>query len=198
MQDTKKNIIFLDIDSVLNYSRFGQDSYDTGNDRTEDFVEQKTPICKSCLEALNHIVVNAENPAVVWSTSWALEEREVWNGWNNPRLYVERLPWMKDLVVGRTPRKMSSERCEEIHFWLHNNEYVRKYHDKKWCEGERFYDIHSFAVIDDIERGMERYGDHFFRTEYDTGLTMEQAKGIVEFLKMEDYRSEDWFKDCDK
>lgn len=177
-------VVFLDIDSVLNHSPVG-DCYEGGEC---GFVDERTPISKDNLFALEYIVENTNNNRFVWSTSWAMEKEETWNGWNNPRLYIERLPWMKDMIIGSTPRKMSSERHEEIHFWLYENEY-----NLKMRRGVH-YDITNFAILDDEKYGMERYGDHYFNCQWSTGLTVEQGKRVVEYLKKNDYRKDDWFR----
>lgn len=152
------------------------------------FVDEKTPISKDNLLALKRIVHGSDDAFFVWSTSWAMEHEESWNGWNNPRLYVERLGWMKNRIIGHTPRKMSSERHEEIHFWLYENEY-----NLKMSRGVH-YELTNFAILDDETSGMERYGDHYFNCKRSSGLTMKQADEVVEYLKKHDYRKQDWFR----
>ena len=189
---TPFNIIFLDIDSVLNHSPIGE-CYEGGED---NFVNRKTPVSKDNLEYFKYIIDNTENVKVVWSTSWRFEENPSWQNWKNPRLYLEKQKWFPE-IIGKTPKKFSSTRSEEIHLWLNENERnrylsmkplsIRPFNIGPWNE------INNFVIIDDEYEGMKRFGSHYFQTDVLTGLTEEQSKSIVEFLKTENYNRQDWF-----
>lgn len=61
-----------------------------------------------------------------------------------------------------------SNRHEEIFFWLHENEYDRRHR-------RGAFDIWNFAIFDDCAYGMDRYGRHFFESDYRTGITAQQC-----------------------
>ena len=67
----KAKILFLDIDGVLNCSRYSEDIYYDGDKQSEDLVAPAVPICKSCYEALETIAKNVPELKVVWSTAGA-------------------------------------------------------------------------------------------------------------------------------
>ena len=186
------NVIFLDIDSVLNHSPLGE-CYEGGED---NYVNRKTPISKDNLQYFKYIVDNTENLRIVWSTSWRFEENPSWQYWKNPRLYLEKQEWFPE-IIGKTPKKFSSTRSDEIHLWLNDNE-RNKYLSSKPLSIRPFnigqwYNIRNFVIIDDECDGMKRFGPHYFQTDVLTGLTEEQSKSIVEFLKTKNYNRQDWF-----
>lgn len=182
----KRQVIFLDIDSVLNCFSYGDSSY--GNTR-KPLIEPDVPLCAECVAAFKSVLDRLPDAAVVWSTSWALHDEDRWGEWRNPRKWLESQDWFASRLVGRTPRKMSSERHDEIWFWLIDNE---RYADEK----DRI-DVSNFAILDDIEYGMGSFSRHFFRSDYETGLTSEQADRIVEYLKTDDYNAKDWTRYAD-
>lgn len=188
----KRRVLFVDIDSVLNHSHKAESLYD--NDSDESFVEDHVPLCKDNVASLKHIIDNVPDIAIVWSSDWRIVDEDVWNGWKNPLKWLESQDWIKDIVIGKNPKKMSSNRFEEIHFWFHENEYAKKFNQKVWLS-KKYFDVANYAVIDDFDSpGMRRYEDHFFKCEFETGLTIEQANKIVEFLNTDDfdYDELDW------
>lgn len=180
-----KNVIFLDIDSCLNGSSYGETCYDSGR---PEFIEQDLPLCEDSVENLRILLASIENPAVVWSSSWRNCDDATWNGWRNPRIWLEAQDWFKPALIGKTPMKMSSVRHEEIGFWLYWNEYNRFFDKGEWI------DVSNFIIIDDIDYGMGRYGKHLFRCEYDKGFTADMATDAIKFLSEPCYIGTDWFK----
>lgn len=159
----KVKLLFLDIDSVLNASRYAESIYD------EDFncdrlVAASVPICKDNYQALKHIYENVPSLKVVWSTDWRLVDKPKWNGWSNPRLWLESQDWFKPLVIGKTPKKMSSTKPEELHMWFRDNIYSRKHKDREWMD-KPWFDVCSYAIVDDWDSSlMYKFGKHFFKT----------------------------------
>lgn len=162
-----RNVIFLDIDSVCNHSRRAETAYD-GEYPDGWFVAKDVPVCPDNLAALRSLLDRVENPAVVWSTDWRLFDGDVWHGWRSPLKWLEDEGGLKKYVVGKTPKKMSSERHEEILMWLRGE--------------DRPVAVANFAVLDDIEYGMGMFGGHFFKCSYDKGLTPEIADRAASFL----------------
>lgn len=166
MTENGYNALFLDIDSVCNHSRKAETVYD---DEYPDrwFVADKVPLCEDNLTALRLILGGVENPAIVWSTDWRLFDGDAWHGWKNPLKWLEDEYGLKRYVIGRTPKKMSSNRHEEIMMWLRDKDRPA---------------VKNFAILDDIEYGMYVFGGHFFRCDYDKGLTAETADAVKAFL----------------
>lgn len=81
---------------------------------------------------------------------------------------------MKDKVIGKTPKKMSSTHYEEIRMWFT--------YEKKDIEVEKF------AILDDYATNamLSYFKDSFFQCQYDSGLTMEIAEKAVRHLKGQD------------
>lgn len=51
-----------------------------------------------------------------------------------------------------------------------------------WLRDEDRPIVRNFAILDDITYGMSMFGWHFFKCEYDRGLTQEIAANVAEFL----------------
>lgn len=167
-------ILFLDIDSVLNCSKYGEDLYQGAEYAMEELIDANIPLCVSCLNALKYIFKEVPDLKVVWSTDWRLYDKPTYNGYGNPRLWLEKQWWMKDRVIGITPKKMSSTHYEEIRMWFS--------FEKKDIEVEKF------AILDDYATNemFKYFKDNFFQCWYDTGLTMEIAEKVVKHLKGQD------------
>lgn len=164
-------ILFLDIDSVLNHSRYAGDCYEGEEYAGCAFVEDKVPLCKDNIEALKHLFEEVPDLKVVWSTDWRLYDKPDYNGFKNPRQWLEAQDWMEGRVIGKTPKKMSSTHYEEIRMWFS--------YEKKDL------DIEKFAILDDYDSyGMSTYfKNDFFKCWYDNGLTMEIADKVIDHLK---------------
>lgn len=114
-------IVFLDIDGVLNKTTFGEDLY------FDTFEDQKVPLHMDLVDNLRTLIESDSEIKVVWSTDWRHTDSEMWNKWLNPRLWLERQEWMKDRIIGITPKKMSSYHYHEIKWWLDYHKDIRKY-----------------------------------------------------------------------
>lgn len=114
-------IVFLDIDGVLNRTNFSEELY------ADAFTKQDVPLCMDLVDNLKTLVESDPDIRVVWTTDWRLTDTEKWNEWINPRLWLERQDWMKDRVIGITPKKMSSSHYHEIKWWLDDHKDIKKY-----------------------------------------------------------------------
>lgn len=202
-------ILFLDIDGCLNVSPYGDDIYKLSDENIKKHYDDLTylkdhiPICKSNLDALKTIVDATADLGIVWTTDWRFDKDDKYTlyelVWRNPKNWLETLPWLKNRIIGMTPKKMSSNRFEEIYFWLVANVHGRKYANTDWLMNEKqsqhslffkspYYDIDNYAIVDDFDSpGMRHYGKHFFKCEYDKGLTMEIANAIIEYIHTNDF-----------
>ena len=165
-------VLFLDIDSVLNCSRPAEDLYSDGPGAAAGpFVEPRVPLCRANVRELRRILEAVPGLTVVWSTDWRLYDDPEYGEFLNPRQWLEAQDWMKDRVVGKTPKKMSSTRYEEIRMWLS-------------CEGRKA-GVGEFAILDDYcSAEMCRYfGGRFFRCGHEKGLTPEIADGVIRLFR---------------
>ena len=119
------NIIFLDIDGVLNTGR-NQD-YQEKRDGKIKFHHQFN-FDNECMENLKEIILKFDAYIVI-SSSWRIEKDKIY--WSeilrNFRLYQ-----IEDRIIGKTP-SFSTIRGEEIKKWLSDNK----------C------DISNFIILDD-------------------------------------------------
>jgi len=178
----KVDIIFLDIDGVLNHSPPAEDTY------FDTFAERTLPLSKDNLAAFRKILAAKPDAKVVWSTDWRLYDEPKWRGrWDNPRLWLERQDWMAGRIIGKTPKKMTSNHFHEIHWWLLDN--IRRPR----------VGIHNFVILDDWDSpGMSDYGSNFFKTDPDAGLTEQQADDVIQYLQSEHYCPDEWIWDSER
>ena len=157
------NVCFCDIDGVLNFSSYGEDIY------YDKFHDKEIALDQECVDNFLKLLEIFPDLKIVWSTGWRFDDNVYWNTWRNPRKYLEETyPILKSRVIGKTPRKMSSERFHEIKWWLdrHSNE------------------ILNYVILDDIKFpnpwfGIER---HCVECKYDHGFDNEALKKAIEIL----------------
>jgi hypothetical protein len=148
-------IIFLDIDGVINPWRCEKDS--SGR------------FGKIALENFNLILETAPETSVVITSTWRYHYTlsQLKKFFNEAGLNPDRIfDITPDLRRDEGMIKHYPGRDEEIKAWLNIHPEVEK-----------------FAIIDDVDREqMEGLEDHFFRTEFDQGLTREQSLKIIDHL----------------
>jgi hypothetical protein len=115
------DVVFLDIDGVLNNANDG------GKPNKAGFIEKDLAICQNNLENLKRLLEAFPDLKIVWSTNWRQCEKDIWFGWQNPCVWLERQPWMVGRVVGKTPRKLSSEHYHDIKWWLDDHPETENY-----------------------------------------------------------------------
>lgn len=178
-------VLFLDIDSVLNHSTYAESLYcGKGNEFAgSQLVADGIPLCKDNIDALKHILSNVPNLKVVWATDWRLSTEPIYEGWQNPRIWLESQLWFKDVVVGNTPKKMSSTHYEEIRMWFKENEFIKKHQTCDWMR-RTYIDVDDFAILDDYASNamFSYFKEHFFQCWWDLGLTMDIASKVVDYF----------------
>lgn len=159
------NIIFLDIDGVLN-------SY-SGKNQIEKFGFDDRLVAN-----LKYILDNVYNVKIVVSSSWRTLEYD--------ETQSEDIPWReilskklgidnyKDIFIGDTPYRLSDKdkcnrRGKEIHSWIEEN--------------KSKYRIDNFVIIDDtICDIVEMFPNNIVQTDNKIGLTIANAKAAIWIL----------------
>jgi len=155
------NIIFLDIDGVLNSRLFYEERHKSrklkgymSNDFKLDYY--KSNLCKDRIELLNDLCEETNSAVVISST------------WRQGRT-VEELQTMlsyagaKFTVIGITP-SLRVERGSEIRDWLKRN-------IKPETHGMHYYDFISYAIIDDDSDMLMWQMHNYFHCDGYAGLT---------------------------
>lgn len=147
------NIIFLDIDGVLNH----QTAYENGHCKYTDFevegvIDRYQSFCPNSKRLLNNLIENT-NAKVVVSSTWRLSGidfiKSVWKSENMAGEVIGITPFFE--LTHRGKGVGTASRGEEIKWWLYN---VRGYSEVFWNK-EMQDDIMSksgvrnYIIIDD-------------------------------------------------
>jgi hypothetical protein len=165
------NIIFLDIDGVLNTGRYIEFQYIENN--------YKAPIIKNlkfdpiCMENLKELITET-NSYIVISSTWRIHKKEFDNGevvdrhWNTLIRNFNEYE-LHNKIIGVTPI-LNDIRCNEIKKWLYD---YYKEHKK---------DI-NFIIIDDDAYDMGEFTDtKLAKCVFKTGLTDEVKNKAKDML----------------
>lgn len=180
-----ENIIFLDIDGVLNCQLF----YDSR--QFKDYKEAKktlrkslkakeierleyysSQICKQRIDWFNDLCKDVDAKVVISST-WRMGKT------------VEELQEIMNYcggtfeIVGKTIRN-GFERGTEIAKWLRDN-------INKETHGCNYYDFYRYAIIDDDSDMLLNQANHFFQTDNYSGLTPSTCYRIKNFFTHETF-----------
>jgi len=162
------NILFLDFDGVLNSKQhflMDEEKELPGQETLimADFEFMKSGINANNMWCLKYILNNVPDLKIVLSTSWRthFEIEQFKELFKHYGLDGER-------IIGKTPKKFSSERMHEIHLWLEDNKDV-----KKWIA----LDDHAVFNLEDPDKQNEVLTDSW------NGLTMNEAFKIIKHFK---------------
>ena len=161
----KINILFLDIDGVLNSARFFKEEYEkwslNGRPQEGAYKWCRDKFQKSSIKELNRIIKKVPDLKIVISSSWK----------NNNTLYELKEKLFKqaginpDLVIDMTPNLGIIHRGKEIIEWLNHNK----------------YNIINFVILDD-NTDMDELSDKLVKTTWAEGLTEKEADEIIKRL----------------
>ena len=180
-----ENIIFLDIDGVLNCQLF----YDSK--QFKDYKEAKktlrksvkakeiermeyysSQICKQRIGWFNDLCKDV-NAKVVISSTWRMGKT------------IEELQEIMNYcggtfeIIGKTIHN-GFERGTEIAKWLRDN-------INKETHGCNYYDFYRYAIIDDDSDMLLNQANHFFQTDNYSGLTPSTCYRIKNFFTHETF-----------
>ena len=161
MSEVKK-VLFLDIDGVLNYNQFYVRT------RKDGITYPVSELCPLAIEQLNRIVAETRCSVVVSST-WRH------SGIQYCRDVLKEAGYMGD-IHSITPDIHDdwAERGNEILKWLKDN---KLYKYDSYCKVDRDY-----AILDDDTDMLYQQKDNFFVCDPDTGLTVNIADRVIQFL----------------
>ena len=144
------NIIFLDIDGVMNSRRNAIRLSDQG--KPDPIMRQFDP---EAIQCLNRILEETDAQIVIssiWRLHWSLDPLRHHfrrQGVSNP-----------GRIIDETPKVWSRHRGREIELWLKDHE----------CD--------QFVIIDDGSN-LEPFMDHLVKTEFDNGMTTTEAEEVI-------------------
>lgn len=156
----KSNIIFLDIDGVINplcnynctYNVFGESFPSVFWIEFKNFVFLKR-------------IIKDTNAKVVISSSWRADKPYL-------EIILELFYNNRIDVIGTTPCfGKKNERYKEIKQWLEDN--------------KSNYNIEKFLIIDDQKDAGIGFEDNFYQTDGSTGITEECSVKIIDYFKKE-------------
>ena len=153
-----KNIIFLDIDGVLNHELF----FKSWDKKGEQLDREK-------IQLLNDLCVKA-NCDVVISSTWRMSGLEDCTS--------KLVEYGADFnIIGATPilRQRGMVRGCEIALWLKDNITKEKY-------GCMYYDFYKYVILDDDSDMLLDQQQHFFHVDAYAGLTPNICYKINRFL----------------
>lgn len=151
-------LIFLDVDGVLNCVTTTDIVRGANGIRYDGVDSDKIELLKE--------IIDKTDANIILSSTWRLHDEFV--------DHLEKRLGFKyhTRIKGHTPtayrrRGSYSERCDEI---------------KKWFEENEAPD--NYIILDDIDYKMNEYfGDHYFQTDANIGLTKEIADKCIERLR---------------
>ena len=162
-----KNIIFLDIDGVLNCQSFYKKrslSYTVKQTEEEQYKEE---ICQERMKWLNQLCIDTDSSVVI-SSSWRLgkETKDL------ERILEYYGATFK--IIGRTDYLNGIERGVEIRKWLDDN--------TKTLFNILAHNYYNYVIIDDDNDMLLSQREHFFQTDNYSGLTPNICYSIGMFL----------------
>lgn len=153
---SKHLVLFLDIDGVLNSSKFFE-SQDRNSKHGIVLVSSQIDV--NAIDLLNKLIEKT-NANIVISSTWRLGHT-IYNMQNTFRAHGFKYP---DNIIGCTPDLPGKTRGAEIVRWLSK------------------VPVDSFVVFDDDE-DMKGIEDHFIKTDFENGLQEEHiTRAINMFL----------------
>lgn len=181
------NILFLDIDGVLNYlTQDGNNSYN-GRFRTGEEIEPKL------VKKLNKVFQEIPNLKIVISSSWRGDmKRTIWALKFAGFEYIENIIGRTSSAYAVTKKRykdesielkppytlLNSRRCEQILKWIIDNPGVSK-------------KINDFVILDDESydiignRGFNLLKPNFIKTQSNLGLSDDNVQSIINHFKGE-------------
>lgn len=164
-----KNLIFLDIDGVLNCQLFFEQKRQVERIResSEPHAFEKGNICQERLSWFNQLCIDTDS-SVVLSSTWRTGKDLDWL----QKMFIEVGGTFH--LIGKTGHCPSRIRGAEISQWLEKN--------CKSFFGVDYFDFYRYAIIDDDSDMLLLQAPHFFQTDHYSGLTPNTCYKVKMFL----------------
>jgi len=163
------NVLFLDIDGVLNSADWFKEAYETRKLARKKYEDRliadygnarwELDVSPEHAAHLKRIMQEVESLNIVVSSTWRLH----YSVDELKTRLSKLLDISSDRIVGKTPRLFTA-RGLEIQKWLDDNL------------------VEKFAILDD-DSDMEHLKDNLFQTKNKSGLQKEHADKIIEYFK---------------
>ena len=165
-----RNILFLDIDGVLNTERQHDRCVNLGADQVDNFGYAFDPEAVANLKR----IVEHTGADIVISSSW-----KMWGLDAMQRMWARReLPGK---VIGITPNTESDEMLLSIDLDLMDIPAIKGSEIKEWLLTNGNQDTH-YAILDDLPDMLPEQESHFVQTDPRIGITQDDATVVISIL----------------
>ena len=172
-----KRYLFLDIDGVLNTYSYSNYLSAKGEQESDEFGAIFDP---NAVKNLSTIVNNVPDIKIIISSTWRMNGikwmNELWKKRKMPGYIYSFTPVLefvrfKDVISREFSQSVipTGTRGLEISEWLRLNAMEHQLEYK-------------FAIIDDSDDYPIEYKDHLILTDYNTGITKENANQVIKIL----------------
>jgi hypothetical protein len=155
------NLIFLDIDGVLNSGEFVIKIFTLKLPRYDQYGNKINVVDSDMVKRLNTIILET-NSKIVLSSCWRSE------GIDNMKWYFSQWGIDPDLLIDVTPPNRGTHRGWQIQEWLDTNYIMMR-------------EFHNFIIIDDGE-DMVHLKPHLIQTNYQHGLQDIHVERAITYL----------------
>jgi len=164
------NIVFLDIDGVLNWGPM------------TDNLRPWPDACSPAAVARLYDLVTRGNARIVVSSTWRLYHSDEWLEGFLSAHGLDRIltaSHTEPHIIGRTSRKLSSHRGQEISWWLQD-------YDERVGSGSlnaEWGPIEAYVVLDDDDDSISAlHPERLILTDNKKGLTDDDVERAIEIL----------------
>jgi hypothetical protein len=170
----KKNILFLDIDGVLN-SWDNAHAYMAVSEKTRDIITKDnygSLFDERCVRWLRYIILMTKADIVISST------------WKLKGLFVIQEMWKKRCLPGNVIDITTLEIKDELLMKYPDQiENQRGYEIEQWIEEHR-EEILNYCIIDDNSDMLNHQIDNFAQVDIRYGLNRKGAENVLEIFKI--------------
>ncbi len=154
------NIIFLDIDGVLN----SQAMYESNTDTIINTPSGK--LSQYCINNLNHITDNT-NAKIVISSTWRKYDHNITDTLQQAGITGD--------ITSQTPILSGK-------YYLRGNEILAWIQENTLIINKPYHEFHSFVILDDDSDMLLWHKENYFNIDYFSGLTHNHAHKIINFF----------------
>jgi hypothetical protein len=173
-----KQVLFLDMDGVLNSAAFflGRKKPKVPMGNRTPMQQFKYDLCPTLVGLLNYVLNSAPDVRIVISSAWGhyYSIPQFRAGLKSKGLSKENA----EKIIGITPRKMSSMRCNEVVWWIQDHKEETGVDIKEWLT----IDDHVIFPLKSQDSHYGKYKDQEIQTNSEMGLTMTEVRKILTYF----------------